>query len=170
MNGIFWLLALPVARAARAWEVHLLLGDSQRAEYYVDALAARVAGTDAVVSLHEKLLLEPVVHGVAQRLGGTRSYDGDADKLVRAVETTSRRASESAAAGPRGSTRRDSTSRIRRRACGSGPLAAAAGPSRRSSSVPRTRVRSTPSSRRSAGRSRWRSLDPERDRLYARYR
>ncbi len=47
--------------------VLLLLRESQRAEFLADALAARVAGTDAVVSLHEKLGLEGVFSGAVQQ-------------------------------------------------------------------------------------------------------
>jgi Zn-dependent protease with chaperone function len=54
----YWLLLL---------ELHLLLRDSQRAEYLADALAARVAGTDAVVSLSEKMLLSSTFHAVVQK-------------------------------------------------------------------------------------------------------
>jgi len=57
-NGILWLLSRPAYWLLHL-EYHLLLHDTQRAEYLADALAARVAGTEAVVLLHEKMLLEP---------------------------------------------------------------------------------------------------------------
>lgn len=68
-----WLVNLPLYLVSRPvlglflLEVHLLLGDSRRAEYQADALAARAAGTSAVVSLHEKLLLEPTLAALVQR-------------------------------------------------------------------------------------------------------
>lgn len=55
---VYWLLLL---------QFHLFARDSQRAEYLADALAARVAGTGAVISLHEKLLLESTARAVVQR-------------------------------------------------------------------------------------------------------
>ncbi len=54
----WWLLQL---------ELHLLLRDDQRAEYYADALAADVAGTDATVALKETLLLASTVDAAVQR-------------------------------------------------------------------------------------------------------
>jgi Zn-dependent protease with chaperone function len=54
----YWLLLL---------ELHLLLRDSQRAEFLADALAAGVAGTDAAVSLSEKMLLQSTFRGVVQK-------------------------------------------------------------------------------------------------------
>lgn len=60
------LLALPV-RAVLWAQATLVLGDSQRAEYLADALAADVAGTDAQIALQEALLLNPLLMGVVQR-------------------------------------------------------------------------------------------------------
>jgi Zn-dependent protease with chaperone function len=42
--------------------------DMQRAEYLADALAARVAGTDAEISSDEKLLLAPLVLAAVSRV------------------------------------------------------------------------------------------------------
>jgi Zn-dependent protease with chaperone function len=56
-NVGLYLLSRPV-RWLLLFELHLLLQDSQRAEYLADALAARVAGTKAAVSSQEKLLLD----------------------------------------------------------------------------------------------------------------
>ncbi|MDQ3163474.1 MAG: M48 family metalloprotease [Actinomycetota bacterium] len=64
-NWFFWLLSRPVL-GLLLLELHLLLRDHQRAEYLADALAARVAGTNATVSLHEKLLLESTFQGATQ--------------------------------------------------------------------------------------------------------
>jgi Zn-dependent protease with chaperone function len=64
-NGILWLLSRPPFWLLHV-EYRLLLHDSQRAEYLADALAARVAGTEAVVLLHEKLLLEPLFEAVVK--------------------------------------------------------------------------------------------------------
>jgi Zn-dependent protease with chaperone function len=73
---LLWLLLL---------ELHLLLRDSQRAEYLADALAARVAGTDAMVAAHEKLLLASAVDAVAQRVSRSPGLDLFAE-LEAAVE------------------------------------------------------------------------------------
>ncbi len=51
--------------------------DSQRAEYLADALAARVAGTDAAVRLQAKLLLAPAARAVVQARMHERSSDAD---------------------------------------------------------------------------------------------
>lgn len=64
INWIFILISRPL------WwlillEFHLLRRDSQRADL-ADARAVTVAGSDAVVALHEKSLLEPTVRAVVQ--------------------------------------------------------------------------------------------------------
>jgi Zn-dependent protease with chaperone function len=59
-NALLWLASRPVD--AVLWiEARLMLRDSQRAEYLADALAARVAGSDAMIALHERLLLRSTV-------------------------------------------------------------------------------------------------------------
>jgi Zn-dependent protease with chaperone function len=65
-NILMWIVSRPV------WwllllELHLVLRDSQRAEYLADLLAADVVGAAAVVELHERLLLERTFLGVVQR-------------------------------------------------------------------------------------------------------
>ena len=62
-NAFMRLLALPFWLLFYT-ELHLLQRDSQRAEYLADALAAQTAGTTAVISLHEKLLLESSFDGL----------------------------------------------------------------------------------------------------------
>jgi Zn-dependent protease with chaperone function len=47
---------------------HLLWRDAQRAEYLADHLAAEVAGTEATLSMLDKLHLGPMASGAAQRL------------------------------------------------------------------------------------------------------
>jgi Zn-dependent protease with chaperone function len=74
-NALMWVLSRPF------WwlfliEFHLLRRDSQRAEYLADALAARAAGTQSVVSLHEKLLLESSFDGLVREYVHGRS-EGD---------------------------------------------------------------------------------------------
>jgi Zn-dependent protease with chaperone function len=55
-NALVWLVSRPVE--AVLWiEARLMLRDFQRAEYLADALAARVAGSGALIALHERLLL-----------------------------------------------------------------------------------------------------------------
>ena len=65
-HALLWVISRPVA-ALLAVEAHLLLHDSRRAEFLADALAARVASTNAVVALHEKLLLAATVEAAARR-------------------------------------------------------------------------------------------------------
>jgi Zn-dependent protease with chaperone function len=65
--GVLWLVSRPVA-GLLALQSHLLWLDSRRAEFLADARAAHVAGTEAVVALHEKLLLEPAIDAVVRRL------------------------------------------------------------------------------------------------------
>jgi Zn-dependent protease with chaperone function len=78
--------AAPLARAVQriaalpvlgllTLEAQLLFRDSRRAEYFADGLAAEVAGTSAVVALHERLLLWStyklaVQHAVHERNDG----------------------------------------------------------------------------------------------------
>lgn len=57
VNGFLWIVSRPVY-GLLLLELHLLMRDTQRAEYLADALATDVAGTDAAVALQEKLLLE----------------------------------------------------------------------------------------------------------------
>ena len=54
----WWLLLL---------EVHFVLRDTQRAEYFADVLAADVAGASAVIALQERLLLYSNFRSVVQR-------------------------------------------------------------------------------------------------------
>jgi Zn-dependent protease with chaperone function len=63
LNWVFWVLSRPTWWLLQL-ELHLLLRDTQRAEYLADLLAAQVAGADAVVELHERLLLESTFYGV----------------------------------------------------------------------------------------------------------
>jgi Zn-dependent protease with chaperone function len=64
--AILWVVSLPFAVLLRL-EYHLLLHDFRRAEYRADALAAGVAGTAPVVSLHEMFLLDFLVDEAAHR-------------------------------------------------------------------------------------------------------
>lgn len=56
-NAVLWVLSRPPLLLFYV-EVNLLLQDSRRAEYLADSIAASTASSDAVVALHEKLLLE----------------------------------------------------------------------------------------------------------------
>jgi Zn-dependent protease with chaperone function len=65
-NAFMWVVSRPV------WwllllQAHLLWRDHQRAEFLADALAARVAGTGAVVGLHENLLFASGLRGAAHQ-------------------------------------------------------------------------------------------------------
>jgi Zn-dependent protease with chaperone function len=66
VNVFLWVVSRPVY-GLLVLELLLLLRDSQRAEYLADALAARTAGTDAVVGLSETTLLGTTFQGVVQR-------------------------------------------------------------------------------------------------------
>ena len=54
---------------------HLLWRDSQRAEYLADSLAARAAGTEATLSLLDKMHLGATSHGIAQSLAASGGGD-----------------------------------------------------------------------------------------------
>jgi heat shock protein HtpX len=85
VNVLFWIFSRPVL-ALLNLELHLLLRDKQRAEYLADALAARAAGTDAVVGLQEKLLLGPLASGTVQRFATARVVEANVfDEIARAV-------------------------------------------------------------------------------------
>ena len=77
LTRIYWLLSRPVL-ALLLLQLHLALRDAQRAEYLADAMAAEVAGTDAVIGTHEKLLLEPLLYaavGTAARAAAAERVD-----------------------------------------------------------------------------------------------
>lgn len=65
LHGVLWLVSRPVAWLL-VLQAHLLFADSRRAEFLADALAARVAGTAAELSVDEMLLQRPTVD-VAER-------------------------------------------------------------------------------------------------------
>lgn len=99
----FWVLAQPV-KGLLLVEFHLLLQDMQRAEYLADSLAATVAGTDAVVSMHEVLLLDATIetavhnaaHGrvepgalfatIAERIGAVPAVERERVRRIAALE------------------------------------------------------------------------------------
>jgi Zn-dependent protease with chaperone function len=76
VNVLLWILSRPVL-GLLLLELHLLLRDSQRAEFLADALAARVAGTDAAIGLEEKVLLESTVWQAVQHSSRERSAPAD---------------------------------------------------------------------------------------------
>jgi len=82
-RAVTWILARPVGWLYTL-EIRLLLYDMQRAEYLADSLAAKVAGRDAVVALHEKLLLEPVIRHAVQRATHDRTDPGSVCDVVAA--------------------------------------------------------------------------------------
>jgi Zn-dependent protease with chaperone function len=63
--GVLWVLSRPAA-ALLTLQAHLLWLDSRRAEFLADARAATVAGTQAVIRLHEQLLLESTIDAVVR--------------------------------------------------------------------------------------------------------
>jgi len=76
VNVLLWIGSRPVL-GALLLELHLLLRDSQRAEYLADALAARVAGTRAAVSLEERMLFESTFRSTIQRAAQERATAAD---------------------------------------------------------------------------------------------
>lgn len=79
VNGFLWVVSRPIWWLLHL-ELHLLLRDSQRAEYLADLLAADVAGAPAVVELHERMLLGTAFFGVVRRA----SRNSMEDLLLRA--------------------------------------------------------------------------------------
>jgi Zn-dependent protease with chaperone function len=71
-----WLVAQPI-RLLLLLELHLLLRESQRTEYLADALAARAAGTAAMVGTHEKLLLDETFRLAVHRATVGERHDRD---------------------------------------------------------------------------------------------
>jgi len=84
VNVLLWVVSRPVL-GVLVLEFHLLLHDSQRAEYLADALAARVAGTPAAVSLEEKMLLAATVRFAVQHTAHDRS--GQTDLFAVLIDT-----------------------------------------------------------------------------------
>jgi Zn-dependent protease with chaperone function len=89
VSALLWLLSRPL-KWLLLLETLLLLRDSQRAEYLADALGAGVAGTDAALALHEKLLLasafDIAVHRRAHhRVGAGRDVFDEARSAFRDV-------------------------------------------------------------------------------------
>jgi Zn-dependent protease with chaperone function len=74
-SGLMWLLSRPL-RWLLMLETLLLLRDRQRAEYLADALEAGVAGTDASMALHEKLLLASAFDAALHRRAHRRVGPG----------------------------------------------------------------------------------------------
>jgi Zn-dependent protease with chaperone function len=73
-SWLLWLVSRPVD--AVLWlEARLLMHDRQRAEYLADALAAQVAGTAAVVEVHERLLLGSTVSLAIQQAATADATD-----------------------------------------------------------------------------------------------
>jgi heat shock protein HtpX len=74
VNLVHWIVSRPVL-ALLLLEFHLLLRDSQRAEYLADALSASVAGAPAVIRLQEKLLLESTFRAAVQHAAHDRTNE-----------------------------------------------------------------------------------------------
>jgi Zn-dependent protease with chaperone function len=83
-NAMLWVLSRPPLLLF-GLEVHLLLHDSRRAEYLADAIAAREAGTAAIVGVHEKLLLRGSFQQVVRQFAhpATRPDNDDLFAAVR---------------------------------------------------------------------------------------
>ena len=84
VRPLLWLVSRPFYYLLRL-QVNLAQHDGHRAEYLADALAARVAGTDAVVGLHERLLLESVFELAVQRAAQSSGEPDLFDSLAQAV-------------------------------------------------------------------------------------
>jgi Zn-dependent protease with chaperone function len=76
VNVVLWVVSRP-ALGLLMLQLHLLLRDSQRAEYLADALAAGIAGTAATIGLHERLLLESMLKSTVQRAMHARRNGAD---------------------------------------------------------------------------------------------
>ncbi len=83
-NAMLWVLSRPPLLLFRL-EVHLLLHDSRRSEYLADAIAAREAGTAAIVGVHEKLLLRGSFQQIVRQFAhpATRPENDDLFAAVR---------------------------------------------------------------------------------------
>ena len=75
-NVFLWFLSRPPLLLFRV-EVELLLQDGRRAEYLADAIAARVAGSEAVVATHEKLLLESSFEQVVRQFSRPSNHGNE---------------------------------------------------------------------------------------------
>ena len=75
VRPILMLLA-QIPRGAAFILIHLLWQDSQRAEYLADSLAAKAAGTEAVLSLLAKFQLAPLVQFTVQNAATGSSHEG----------------------------------------------------------------------------------------------
>jgi Zn-dependent protease with chaperone function len=84
VDAVMWVVSRP-SRWLLALEWHLLLHESQRAEYLADDFAARIAGTNTVISLHEKLLLESTFRGVVQHATGSSDLFDELRVAIEAV-------------------------------------------------------------------------------------
>jgi Zn-dependent protease with chaperone function len=84
-NAVLWVLSRPPLLLFYV-EVTLLLQDSRRAEYLADAIAADTAGSDAVVDVHEKLLLESSFEQVVRQHAHPSSR-ADANELFAAIRS-----------------------------------------------------------------------------------
>lgn len=85
-NWILWLISRPLL-GLLLLQLHLLLRDSQRAEYLADALAARVAGGEATIALQEKLLLASTVDAAVQH-AARPGENGETDLFEELVTAT----------------------------------------------------------------------------------
>jgi Zn-dependent protease with chaperone function len=70
-RAMLWVVAQP-AKGLYLLELQLLLRDMQRAEYLADARAASVAGTAAMLGLHDALLAQAVVKQAVSRAAHDR--------------------------------------------------------------------------------------------------
>jgi Zn-dependent protease with chaperone function len=73
---LLWIVAQPV-KGLYSLELHLLLRDMQRAEYLADARGASVAGTAAMLGLHDVLLAQSVVQHAVSRAAHDRLPAGE---------------------------------------------------------------------------------------------
>jgi Zn-dependent protease with chaperone function len=85
-NGLLWVLSRPPLWLFRL-EVHLLLQDSRRAEYLADAIAAREAGSAAIVGVHEKLLLQGSFQQIVRRYAHPSTHPEDGDLFAAVLPT-----------------------------------------------------------------------------------
>jgi Zn-dependent protease with chaperone function len=92
-NAVLWLCRQPF-RGLLVLQAHLLYRDSQRAEYLADDLAASVAGTDAVIALHDTTLAVTAVEVAIRRV--SLSNDRAGSSLLDDIHTAARTADPAA--------------------------------------------------------------------------
>ena len=92
-GGLMWVITRPIDWLL--WlQARLLLRDMQRAEYLADAEAAGVAGSAAVIAMHERLLLYPTFQHAVQQASLADDATGAVDRVRQALRSVPERERE----------------------------------------------------------------------------